>query len=223
MLSFERMTRFYQICTHSENQDGQKSPEDQQESGRLTRTRSYKRHEDPRTPAKVRKSARVKEDCQVSRIQKLKSLEDWHNLRVKTQEDDSTISPPARGGEIERERKDRLSRAWWNSVKTPLNQPLTHIRFPLKGNKPVAKKEEESLNRGVYKVRTSPWILSSSSVPGSPEHLQEEPPVELGSVSELLLPSEYSDICKKFNLTGKKTSLIKNLDQDLINHLAIKA
>ncbi len=86
-----------------------KSPEDQQESGRPTRVRKTtkdknKRHEDPRTPARVRKSARVKEDCQVSRIQKPKSLEDWHNLRVKTQEDDSTIFPPTRGGERERER-----------------------------------------------------------------------------------------------------------------------
>ncbi len=32
-----------------------------------------------------------------------------------------------------------------------------------------------------------------SSVPGSPEYFQEEPSVELGSVSEPLLSSEYSD------------------------------
>jgi hypothetical protein len=38
----------------------------------------------PRTPARVRESARVKEGCQVSRIQNPKSLEDWHNRRVKT-------------------------------------------------------------------------------------------------------------------------------------------
>ncbi len=66
----------------------------------------HKRHEDPRTPARVRKSARVKEDCQVSRIQKPKSLEDWHNLRVKTQEDDSTIFPPAKEGDIQRGKID---------------------------------------------------------------------------------------------------------------------
>jgi hypothetical protein len=88
-----------------------KSPEDQQESGRPTRVRKTtkdknKRHEDPRTPARVRKSARVKKDCQVSRIQKPKSLDDWHNLRVKTQEDDSTIFPPTKGGEIERGKID---------------------------------------------------------------------------------------------------------------------
>jgi hypothetical protein len=83
---------------------------DQRPDGRPTRVRKTtkdknKRHEDPRTPARVRKSARVKEDCQVSRIQKPKSLEDWHNLRVKTQEDDSTIFPPTRGDrERERER-----------------------------------------------------------------------------------------------------------------------
>ncbi len=103
---------FYQMCKDFESQDGQKSPEDQQESGRPTRVRKTtkdknKRHEDPRTPASIRKSARVKEDCQVSRIQKPKSLEDWHNLRVKTQEDDSTIFPPTRGGDREREREER--------------------------------------------------------------------------------------------------------------------
>jgi hypothetical protein len=36
--------------------------------------------------------------------------------------------------------------------------------------------------------------------PGSPEHLQEEPSVELGSVSEPLLPSEYSDIRRSISL-----------------------
>ncbi len=86
-----------------------KSPEDQQESGRLPRVRKTtkgknKKPEDPRTPARVRKSVRVKEDCQVPRIQKPKSLEDWHHLRVKTQGDDSTIFPPTRGGDRERER-----------------------------------------------------------------------------------------------------------------------
>jgi hypothetical protein len=58
-----------------------KSPEDQQESGRPTRTRKTtkgknKKREDPRKPARVRRSSRVKEDCQVPRIQKPKSLED---------------------------------------------------------------------------------------------------------------------------------------------------
>jgi hypothetical protein len=57
------------------------------ESGRPTRVRKTtkgknKKHEDPRKPARVRKSSRVKEDCQVPRIQKPKSLEDWHHLRV---------------------------------------------------------------------------------------------------------------------------------------------
>ncbi len=88
------------------------------------------------------------------------------------------------------------------SEDTPESAP-DHIGFSLKGNKPVAKKVEESLNRGVYKVRTSPWFLSSSSVPGSPEHLQEEPSVELGSVSELLLPSKYSDIRSSISLVRK--------------------
>ena len=39
--------------------------------------------------------------------------------------------------------------------------------------------------------------------PGSPEHLQEEPSVELGSVSELLLSSEYSDIRSSILLVRK--------------------
>ncbi len=86
-----------------------KSPEDQQESGRQPRVRKTtkgknKKQEDQRKPARVRKSSRVKEDCQVPRIQKPKSLEDWYHLRVKTQEDDSPISPPTRGGDRERER-----------------------------------------------------------------------------------------------------------------------
>ncbi len=85
-----------------------KSPEDQQESGRPSRFReSKKKHEDPRKPARVRKSSRIKEDCQVPRTQKPKSLEDWHNLRVKTQRGDSTIFPPTRGGDRERKREER--------------------------------------------------------------------------------------------------------------------
>ena len=85
-----------------------KSPEDQQESGSPTRVRKTtkgknKKHEDQRKPARVRMSSRVKEDCQVPRIQTSKSLEDWHHLRVKTQEDDSPISPPTRGGDREGE------------------------------------------------------------------------------------------------------------------------
>jgi hypothetical protein len=114
---FNKYVKTLRVKMAKRVQKTNKSPEDQQESGRLTRVRKTtknknKRHEDPRTPERVRKSARVKEDCQVSRIQKPKSLEDWHNLRVKTQEDDSTIFPPTRGGDREGERKDKLSRAW---------------------------------------------------------------------------------------------------------------
>ena len=101
-----------------------KSPEDQQESGRPTRVRKTakgknKKHGDQRKPTRVRRSPRVKEDCQVPRIQEPKSLEDWHHLRVKTQEDDSPY-PLQQEEETERERKR----------ETPLNQPLTHIDFP---------------------------------------------------------------------------------------------
>jgi hypothetical protein len=42
-----------------------------------------------------------------------------------------------------------------------------------------------------------------SSVPGSLEYPQEEPSVELGSVSELLLSSEYSDIRSSISLVRK--------------------
>ena len=91
-----------------------KSPEDQQEFGRPTRVRKSnkttksknKKHEDQRKPARVRTSSRVKEDCQVPRTQTSKSLEDWHHLRVKTQRGDSTISPPTRGGDREKEEEE---------------------------------------------------------------------------------------------------------------------
>jgi hypothetical protein len=69
-----------------------KSPEDYQEQEATRDMKIQKTMEDqgikkPRTPVRVRESARVKEDCQVSRIQNPKSLEDWHNTRVKTLED----------------------------------------------------------------------------------------------------------------------------------------
>jgi hypothetical protein len=48
-----------------------------------------------------------------------------------------------------------------------------------------------------------PQFQSSRPTSGSPEHLQEEPSVELGSISELLLPSEYSDIRKSISLVRK--------------------
>ncbi len=50
---------------------------------RKTTKGKNKKHEDQRKPARVRKPSRVKEDCQVPGIQKFKSLEDWHHLRVK--------------------------------------------------------------------------------------------------------------------------------------------
>ncbi len=88
-----------------------KSPEDQQESGSPTRVRKTakgknKKHEDQRKPARVRMSSRVKENCQVPRIQTPKSLEDWHHLRVKTQEETSPISPPTRGDREGEEERD---------------------------------------------------------------------------------------------------------------------
>ncbi len=65
-----------------------KSPEDyQQEATRdmkIQKTMKDQGIKKPRTPVRVRETARVKEDCQVSRIQNPKSLEDWHNIRVKT-------------------------------------------------------------------------------------------------------------------------------------------
>jgi hypothetical protein len=79
-----------------------KSPEDQQESGRLprARTRNMKTQGNLQEPGSL-------QDCQVPRIQKPKSLEDWHNLRVKPQEDDSTIFRPTRRGDRERKREER--------------------------------------------------------------------------------------------------------------------
>jgi hypothetical protein len=65
-----------------------KSPEDYQEQEATRNMKIQKTMKDqgtkkPRTPVRVRGFARVKEDCQVSRIQIPKSLEDWHNTRVK--------------------------------------------------------------------------------------------------------------------------------------------
>ncbi len=67
-----------------------------------------------------------------------------------------------------------------------------------------------SLSRGLYKMRTSPRILSSwfTWIPS------EEPSVELGSTSELLLSSEYSDGIRSRSMV--RTSLIKNIYQNLI-------
>jgi hypothetical protein len=42
-----------------------------------------------RKAARVRKSARVKEDCQASRNKNLKRPEDWQVTRVKNQENNS--------------------------------------------------------------------------------------------------------------------------------------
>jgi hypothetical protein len=66
-----------------------KSPEDYQEQEATRNMKTQKTMKDqgikgPRTPVRVRESARVKEGCQVSIIQNSKSLEDWHNTRVKT-------------------------------------------------------------------------------------------------------------------------------------------
>ena len=75
-----------------------KSPEDQQESGRLPRARTR----NMKTKGNLQGSGSPQESkktAKVPRIQKSKSLEDWHHLRVKTQEDDSPISPPTRGGD----------------------------------------------------------------------------------------------------------------------------
>ncbi len=87
-----------------------KSPEGQQESGRQPRVRKTtkgknKKQEDQRKPARVRKPPRVKDDCQVPRIQKPKSLQDWHHLRVKTQRDDSPY-PLQQEEETEREKEE---------------------------------------------------------------------------------------------------------------------
>jgi hypothetical protein len=72
-----------------------KSPEEYQSSEDYQSLEDYKKHKEPQdykesrkprnpgSPQESGKSARVKEDCQVSRIQNPKSLEDWHITRVK--------------------------------------------------------------------------------------------------------------------------------------------
>jgi hypothetical protein len=56
----------------------------------------------------VRKSARVKEGCQVSRSQNFKSLEDWpQESRIKRiTTNKAALFPLARGGEREKRRRD---------------------------------------------------------------------------------------------------------------------
>jgi hypothetical protein len=58
-----------------------------------------------RKSARVRRCARVKEGCQVSRSQNIKSLEDWQNTRVKNTAL-TALFPPARGGEREKGKRD---------------------------------------------------------------------------------------------------------------------
>jgi hypothetical protein len=77
----------------------------------------------------------------------------------------------------------RRKRAWWKWLQPLMTHPLLNY---IPGQDP-----ELHPWTGGY-ISWGP--AQESSVPGSPEHLQEEPPVELGSVSEPLLYSEYSDI-----------------------------
>ena len=79
--------------------------------------------------------------------------------------------------------KERGKRAWWKWLQPLMTHPLLNY---IPGQDP-----ELHPWTGGY-IRWGP--AQESSVPGSPEYLQEEPSVELGSVSEPLLSSEYSDI-----------------------------
>jgi hypothetical protein len=100
MLSFDRSKGFQHKCYCLESLKTKRVRKTTrvQKSTRVqktTRSRKPQNHEESRKPRnphevhRVRKSARVKEDCQVSRIQNLKSLEDWQTTRVKNQEDNS--------------------------------------------------------------------------------------------------------------------------------------
>ncbi len=107
--------------------------------------------------------------------------------------------------------REKVKRAWWKWL-----QPLT--THPLLNYIPGQDPELHPWSRG-YK-RWGP--AQESSVPGSPECLQEEPSVELGSTSELLLSSEYSDnIRSRFKINGKNTSYQEHLSRS-DHHLAIK-
>jgi hypothetical protein len=95
MLSFERSKSFQYKYNCLESLEDYKSPEDYRSLEDHKKHREPQNHEEsrkprnPGSPQESRKSARVKEDCQVSRIQNPKSLEDWQNARVKIQENNS--------------------------------------------------------------------------------------------------------------------------------------
>jgi hypothetical protein len=101
MLSFDRSKVFQHKCYCLESLKTKRvrkttvhESRNLQESRRLQEAENHKIMKSPGNQEiqevhRVRKSARVKEDCQVSRIQNLKSLEDWQTTRVKNQEDNS--------------------------------------------------------------------------------------------------------------------------------------
>jgi hypothetical protein len=109
MLSFESSKGFQDICNCLESLKTTRV----WKSKRVRKTtRSIDNHKTMKSLAdrKVRKTARVKEGCQVSRNQNLKSLEDWQITRVKYQENNSEqyCSILSSKRRRKRERKERL-------------------------------------------------------------------------------------------------------------------
>ncbi len=101
-------------------------------------------------------------------------------------------------------------RAWWKWLQPLMTHPLLNY---IPGQDP-----ELHPWSGGY-IRWGP--AQESSVPGSPEYLQEEPSIELGSTSELLLSSEYSDNIRSRS-TVRNISYQEHLSRS-DHHLAIKA
>jgi hypothetical protein len=106
--------------------------------------------------------------------------------------------------------KGARKKAWWKWLQPLMTHPLLNY---IPGQDP-----ELHPWAGGY-IRWGP--AQESSVPVSPEYLQEEPSVELCSASEPLLSSEYSDR-KRSRSTVRNISYQEHLSRS-DHHLAIKA
>ncbi len=95
--------------------------------------------------------------------------------------------------------QERGKRAWWKLLQPLMTHPLLNY---IPGQNP-----ELHPWTGGY-ISWGP--AQEFSVPGSPDYHQEEPSVELGSASEQLLSSEYSDI-KESRSTVRKHLLSRTL------------
>jgi hypothetical protein len=89
MCSPLKEVKVFNINTTALESDHQESPEDYKKHKEPQDHEESKKPRNPGSPQESGKSARVKENCQVSRIQNPKSLKDWQDTRVKIQKNNS--------------------------------------------------------------------------------------------------------------------------------------